>query len=161
MRCVLQRWPSRTAGAAMISGYNWFLIIITVIVSVLAVGVALYLLIVYQHPEDRNQVTAARQTWASIATSVHYISTACVMVCTAEVICMIAHACIHLHAARSMQIGILVRMQLVPLCSASSATQLLLPASGMAAERSGGARHLAGHLDGAAVSIGRRQPLVV
>ena len=40
----------------MTSGYNWFLIIITVIVSILAVGVALYLLIVYQHPEDRNQV---------------------------------------------------------------------------------------------------------
>ena len=54
--CVLQRWPSKTASAAMLSGYNWFLIIITVIVSILAVGVALYLLIVYQHPEDRNQV---------------------------------------------------------------------------------------------------------
>ena len=40
----------------MTSGYNWFLIIITVIVSVLAVGVALHLLTVYQHPEDRNQV---------------------------------------------------------------------------------------------------------
>ena len=60
---MLLRWPSRAVVTAMTSGYNWFLIIITVIVSVLAVGVALYLLIVYQHPEDRNQVRSAVQPW--------------------------------------------------------------------------------------------------
>ena len=37
------------------SGYNWFLIIVATVVSVLAVWVALYILIAYQHPEDRNQ----------------------------------------------------------------------------------------------------------
>lgn len=36
-------------------GYNWFLIVIAVVVSLLALGVALYILIAYQHPEDRNQ----------------------------------------------------------------------------------------------------------
>ena len=39
----------------MLPGYNWFLIIVAVVVSVLAVGVALYILIAYQHPEDKNQ----------------------------------------------------------------------------------------------------------
>ena len=47
----------------MFSGYNWFLIIIAVVVSVLAIGAALYLLIVYQHPEDRNQVCHAAGFW--------------------------------------------------------------------------------------------------
>lgn len=36
-------------------GYNWFLIVIAVVVSVLALGVAIYVLVAYQHPEDRNQ----------------------------------------------------------------------------------------------------------
>lgn len=39
----------------MLPGYNWFLIIVAVVGSVLAVGVALYILIAYQHPEDKNQ----------------------------------------------------------------------------------------------------------
>jgi NO-binding membrane sensor protein with MHYT domain len=39
----------------MSGGYNWFLIIITVVVAVLAVLTALYLLVHYQHPEDKNQ----------------------------------------------------------------------------------------------------------
>lgn len=34
---------------------NWVLIIVTVIVGLLAIGVSLYLLIAYQHPEDKNQ----------------------------------------------------------------------------------------------------------
>lgn len=37
------------------SGYNWFLIIVAVIVAILAVVVSLYLLVVYMHPEDKNQ----------------------------------------------------------------------------------------------------------
>lgn len=36
-------------------GVNWVLIIITVIVALLTVGVSVYLLVIYQHPEDRNQ----------------------------------------------------------------------------------------------------------
>ena len=36
-------------------GFNWVLIVITVILALLSVGVALYLLISYQHPEDKNQ----------------------------------------------------------------------------------------------------------
>ena len=39
----------------MFAGYNYFLIIVTAIVCVLAVVVALYLLICFQHPEDKNQ----------------------------------------------------------------------------------------------------------
>ena len=34
---------------------NWVLIIITAIVGLLAIGVSLYLLVAYQHPEDKNQ----------------------------------------------------------------------------------------------------------
>lgn len=34
---------------------NWVLIIITVILGLVTVGVALYLLVAYQHPEDKNQ----------------------------------------------------------------------------------------------------------
>jgi LMBR1 domain-containing protein 1 len=36
-------------------GFNWVLIVIIVILAILSVGVALYLLIIYQHPEDKNQ----------------------------------------------------------------------------------------------------------
>ena len=36
-------------------GFNWVLIIIIVVLAILSVGVALYLLIIYQHPEDKNQ----------------------------------------------------------------------------------------------------------
>lgn len=36
-------------------GFNWVLIVITVVLALLSVGVALYLLISYQHPEDKNQ----------------------------------------------------------------------------------------------------------
>lgn len=39
----------------MRAGFNWFLIIVTVVVAALAVLTALYLLIHYQHPEDKNQ----------------------------------------------------------------------------------------------------------
>lgn len=38
-----------------VASYNWFLIIVAAVVSVLAIGVALYCLIIYQHPEDKNQ----------------------------------------------------------------------------------------------------------
>ena len=37
-------------------GFSWVLIVVTVIVAALAVLTALYLLIYYQHPEDKNQV---------------------------------------------------------------------------------------------------------
>ena len=42
-------------------GYNWFLIVIAVVVSVLALGIAVYVLVSYQHPEDRNQVSVTVQ----------------------------------------------------------------------------------------------------
>lgn len=38
-----------------VASYNWFLIIVAAVVCVLAIGVALYILITYQHPEDKNQ----------------------------------------------------------------------------------------------------------
>jgi LMBR1 domain-containing protein 1 len=34
---------------------DWFLIVIVAVVAVLAIFVSLYLLVVYQHPEDHNQ----------------------------------------------------------------------------------------------------------
>lgn len=37
-------------------GFSWVLIVVTVIVAALAVLTALYLLVYYQHPEDKNQV---------------------------------------------------------------------------------------------------------
>ena len=37
------------------TGFNWVLIVIIVVLAVLSVGVAVYLLITYQHPEDKNQ----------------------------------------------------------------------------------------------------------
>jgi len=37
-------------------GFSWVLIVVTVIVALLAVLTALYLLVYYQHPEDKNQV---------------------------------------------------------------------------------------------------------
>lgn len=37
------------------AGFNWFLIIITAVLGILSIGVALYLLISYLHPEDKNQ----------------------------------------------------------------------------------------------------------
>eukprot|EP00891_Asterochloris_glomerata_P004082 jgi/Astpho2/4082/e_gw1.00063.48.1_t len=37
------------------AGFNWFLIIVSVVIAILALGVGLYLLIIYCHPEDRNQ----------------------------------------------------------------------------------------------------------
>ena len=36
-------------------GFNWVLIVIIVVLAILSVGVAIYLLISYQHPEDRTQ----------------------------------------------------------------------------------------------------------
>ncbi len=41
--------------STMTSGFNWFLIIVTVVVAALAVLTVLYLLVHYQHPEDKNQ----------------------------------------------------------------------------------------------------------
>ena len=37
-------------------GFSWVLIVVTVIVALLAAVSAVYLLVYYQHPEDRNQV---------------------------------------------------------------------------------------------------------
>ncbi|BDA43033.1 LIMR family protein At3g08930 [Coccomyxa sp. Obi] len=37
------------------AGFNWFLIVVTVVVAALAVLTALYLLVHYMHPEDKNQ----------------------------------------------------------------------------------------------------------
>ncbi len=39
----------------MFAGYNYFLVVVTAVVCVLAVLVAVYILIAFQHPEDRNQ----------------------------------------------------------------------------------------------------------
>ena len=39
-------------------GFSWVLIIVTVIVAALAVLTALYLLVYYQHPEDKNQASS-------------------------------------------------------------------------------------------------------
>ena len=39
-------------------GFSWVLIVVTVIVAALAVLTALYLLVYYQHPEDRNQANS-------------------------------------------------------------------------------------------------------
>jgi LMBR1 domain-containing protein 1 len=35
--------------------FNWLLVIVTVVVALLSVGVSLYLIIIYQHPQDKNQ----------------------------------------------------------------------------------------------------------
>jgi LMBR1 domain-containing protein 1 len=37
------------------AGFAWFLIVVTVVVAALAVLTALYLLVHYMHPEDKNQ----------------------------------------------------------------------------------------------------------
>ncbi len=37
------------------AGFNWFLIVVTVVVAALAVLTALYVLVHYMHPEDKNQ----------------------------------------------------------------------------------------------------------
>ncbi|EFJ42278.1 hypothetical protein VOLCADRAFT_67279 [Volvox carteri f. nagariensis] len=45
-------------GRALLSlpqGFNWFLILVTVIVSLLVLAGCIYILVEYQHPEDRNQ----------------------------------------------------------------------------------------------------------
>eukprot|EP00898_Chlorokybus_atmophyticus_P001523 jgi/Chlat1/2371/Chrsp17S00180 len=39
----------------MADGYNWFLILVAVVVALLVVAVSVYLIINYQHPEDANQ----------------------------------------------------------------------------------------------------------
>ncbi|QDZ24374.1 LMBR1-like protein [Chloropicon primus] len=39
----------------MAEGYNWFLIIVTIVVGFLVVGANLHILVNFQHPEDRNQ----------------------------------------------------------------------------------------------------------
>ena len=37
------------------AGFNWVLIVIVVVLALLSIGVALHLLVSYQHPEDKNQ----------------------------------------------------------------------------------------------------------
>ena len=37
------------------NGYNWFLIVIVIVVSLLAVVVNVYILINFMHPEDKNE----------------------------------------------------------------------------------------------------------
>lgn len=39
----------------MAEGYNWFLILVTIVVTVLVVMANLHILVHFQHPEDRNQ----------------------------------------------------------------------------------------------------------
>lgn len=34
---------------------NWFLIIVVAVVALLTIALSLYLLVIYQHPEDKNQ----------------------------------------------------------------------------------------------------------
>ena len=36
-------------------GYNWFLILVAIIASVVLGAINVYVLIHFQHPEDRNQ----------------------------------------------------------------------------------------------------------
>ena len=36
-------------------GYNWFLILVAIIASVVLVMINVYILVNFQHPEDRNQ----------------------------------------------------------------------------------------------------------
>ena len=36
-------------------GYNWFLILVAIIASVVLVLINVYILVHFQHPEDRNQ----------------------------------------------------------------------------------------------------------
>ncbi len=36
-------------------GYNWFLILVAIIASVVLVLINVYILVNFQHPEDRNQ----------------------------------------------------------------------------------------------------------
>lgn len=40
---------------ALPEGFNWFLILVAAVVSLLVLGGCVYILIEYQHPEDRNQ----------------------------------------------------------------------------------------------------------
>ena len=35
--------------------FNWFLVIITAVIGVLTLALSLYLIVIYQHPEDKNQ----------------------------------------------------------------------------------------------------------
>ena len=39
----------------MAEGYNWFLILVAVVVSLLVVALSFHVLVNFQHPEDRNQ----------------------------------------------------------------------------------------------------------
>jgi LMBR1 domain-containing protein 1 len=36
-------------------GYNWFLIIVAIVCSVVVTMINVYILVHFQHPEDRNQ----------------------------------------------------------------------------------------------------------
>ncbi|GAB4820473.1 hypothetical protein N2152v2_007519 [Parachlorella kessleri] len=35
--------------------FNWFLVIVTVVVAILTLALSVYLIVIYQHPEDKNQ----------------------------------------------------------------------------------------------------------
>lgn len=50
----LQVKPRRVT-ATMAEGYNWFLILVTIVVGILVVVANLHILVHFQHPEDRNQ----------------------------------------------------------------------------------------------------------
>ena len=49
----LQVKPRRVT-ATMAEGYNWFLILVTIVVGILVVVANLHILVHFQHPEDRN-----------------------------------------------------------------------------------------------------------
>lgn len=58
---------------AALSGFNWFLIIVCIVVALLMVVVAVYTLLHYQHPEDRNQawwpkIVVVFSIWLSVCT---------------------------------------------------------------------------------------------
>mmetsp|Transcript_2284 Transcript_2284/g.6699 ORF Transcript_2284/g.6699 Transcript_2284/m.6699 type:complete len:520 (-) Transcript_2284:178-1737(-) len=58
---------------AAISGFNWFLIALVVVVALLMIVVAVYTLLHYQHPEDRNQawwpkIVVILSIWLSVCT---------------------------------------------------------------------------------------------
>ena len=54
-------------------GFNWFLILVTVVVALLLVGISVYLIVHYQHPDDGNQawvpkIIVVLGLWLAMAT---------------------------------------------------------------------------------------------
>ena len=54
-------------------GFNWFLILVTVVVALLLVGISVYLVVHYQHPDDGNQAWVPKGVvlfglWLAMAT---------------------------------------------------------------------------------------------